>query len=504
MTLTLNNRTLSQPGVLPREAPNEPDIWWPGGDTCVLLNGDLENPVFKTLVNIPLPVIKVNGVAVYSLNAVVPNSIEYGQGCVMAPIGWSPLVTHRLPDWYLSGGVSEDALSTMDLSQYLGSWGPFPDPRITASGGSGRLFCSRVPGAIAASVEYNRQAGDVPLRDAAVRVAEQWQRACHLYTLSADTTAKPIWWDCDTWPDLLPYQGYSSSKGGPSTLYGAKRPPGVTWSSSGWSPDDPDHFAVDQSCLTAWLLDWPIAAANARCTMETGIATARREESTGGRGNGHLVRGLACFSLVDEARAFKLLSEQLTRNEARNVTGPGWIWPFVDRGNSTDNYHMPPSSVQWISDMLGYSADQNRNLARSASSFMVGINLLGYDLALRSPGFWESPLRTRLFAQMELDASHLLGPARSAAVDVDRREFRTPTDGGMWDDAAPPLYDLRTNRGDGGSKSVGPRFITPALAAYNSWKSSPELLAAISQMRALYGEWSTGSKWLEVWSMESL
>ncbi len=506
MTLQYGSRTLEAPGVLRREFPSGVDIWWPGGPTCVAINGDLDAPRFSAERQNE---IQIDGVLLQKLDTNAPDPVEYGQGLVMAPFGWDPPVENLLPDWYLVGGMPLSELHGLDLSQHLGAWGPFPDSRKTTSGGSPRLFTSRVPGAIAAHVELLN--GRAPrIRDAVLRVAEQWKRACHLYRLvpAPEAGFSLAWWDVYSDPELLPYQGYSASSGGPSTLYGAVRPAGVTWSSSGWPVDDPDHFAVDQSCLTSALLGWEVAAANAHCVMNTGIATARREESTGGRGNGHLIRGLASFALVDDgAHVFLLLEEQLGRNEDRNVIGPGWAWPFVDRGNSTDAYHMPPSSTQWIADLLGLDASQNRNLARSASSFMVGINALGYDLALRVPAFWGSDLRTRLFAQMELGASHLLRAARAPAVNVDSRRFGGPGDGTMWDDTAPPLYGLKTNRGDGGSKSVAPRFVTPALAAMAGRKDGhdeQELLLAISEIRSAYGNWDSGSRWLEVWPMESV
>jgi len=492
-----SDRTLTAPGVLRRESPGEADLWWPGGPTFAWINGDLDDPVQYA---VPSGLVEIDGVRTANLDLSDPANtanapIEYGCGRVFLVQGGDLPVVRGLPGWYTDGGYSSDQIPPTGLMQHTGEWGPMPDERDTKITGSGRLFASHVPGALACGLEWER--GGTPYSGAAVVwVAQQWKRGCHLYRLTSGD--EPTWWDADSDSDLLPYQGYGSLHGGPSTLYGAIRPDGVDWPRSGWGTCDPDHWSIDQSCLAAHLLDWPIAAAQARCNAETGLATARRETSTGGRGHGHLIRGFACFSMVDEARALQMVTEEVGRLEARNDTASG-PFPFYDRGNSTDAYHLSPNDVQWIVDLLGYTNDQRKELAKSASAFMVGI--VGCGCALAARAFAAHRVRERLFGQMELCAMFLHGPARELALDVDSRTYAMPGDGVAWDDVAPPRLDLKIRLADGGSKSVGPRFIVPALAAYYGFTGDERARSAALYYQTGYGVWGN---WLETWPMGSL
>lgn len=495
--ITFNGQSIDTPGIIRRATPNAPDLWWAGGDTVALMNGYLQLPVER----VSFGSIRMDGQSLEPIDpTLVGTSIEYGQIFVFAVPGYSPPAKRPLPDWYLNGGYELDNLPR--LTTYTQQWGPSPDPEVTSSGGSSRLFASRVPGAIATSTELLFGAR-VTMRAAVLRAAEQGKRACHLYRIKAreDGSLWPEFSNPKIDPDLLCYHGYDSTaptKGGPSTLYGSKKPAGVTWGETGWAPDDPDHFAQDQTILTAYMLEDDVFAAIAQNLVETGLHVATLEESTGGRGGWHLIRALACFTLINEARALVLLNDQLTRNEDRNVYGdfnPTVI--FEDRGNSTDSYHMPPSDTKWMADIIGLSSAQNTMLAKSASSFMVGIAVLACDLALRVPVIWtNSDLRTRLYTQMEIGTALLVGPAMYRAVNVQTKEFAWPSDGIMWDDVAPPLFGFQTWRAKGGSKSVGPRFIRPALAAGYSWLMKQEVKDAFEKVTAGYGIWPV---WLETW-----
>ncbi len=490
--LEYRGQTLSTPGVL---TVGSISIWWPGGPTAVIVNGDLHLPVQVVVFDPTEPVTIDNRpvVPVLDPSGTLPLMVDYGTGIVLAPHRWSPDPV-QAPVWYLQGGTTV-VPALADLQPLLDDWGPSPDPRKTNYTGSGRLMASRVPGAMANTLELQR-GGQTDMTAAVRWVAEQWQRGYHLYTLDGN---QPLWWTADDWPTLLPYQGYSNSHGGPSTLYGAVRPPGVTWDHSGWPAPDPDHFAIDQSCLAAWMLNWPVAAIDAGTAMETGIATARREESSGGRGHGHLIRGIATYAMINPVRAHAMMVEHLPRLEARNFG----VYVVLDKGNSTDASHMPPANVQWISDALNFDAAMNKQLAKSASSFMVGIVVLGCDLALRVPQFWaDADLRPRLWHQMELGTFMLVGPSRGFAINTESQTFGVPDDGVMWDDVAPAILGFSIQRAEGGSHSVAPRFIAPALAAYYVRTSDSRALEALRDVSTSYGLWT--QDWLEVWPMSAV
>lgn len=157
---------------------------------------------------------------------------------------------------------------------------------------------------------------------------------------------------------------------------------------------------------------------------------------------------------------------------------------------------MPPSKVQWLADITGVPS---KDLAKSAIAFMEGILGCALDLAMHA--FKDTPLFQRLYTQLELVASCIVTRHMGIALDVNKRIMSLPSDGVCWDDVAPAVKGCHLVRGDGGSRSVGPRFILPAVCAYFVRSGDNRALEAARFLEKEYGKWKNE---LECWPVGSV
>lgn len=513
---------IDRPGVIPGPEPGDPDMWWTGKE-WVALNGNLDRPI-----------------------ETITDAGPYGCGDIDNFSTWQGLPatpdSHVRLSRYLERGppVSEGPAVGPQLLDAAEWWGDLPDNPKTSETGSGRLFCNRVPGAVAALL-LARQGSTPPLASGRKWVSQQWHRGYHFYTLgmwvaSEDGTDNPRWFygharpdgcfDIKWWRsvnnnDWLPFQGYGSSAGGWSTLYSAKRPPGVTWNSSGAASPDGMHFAVDQSALYAAITGDEVAWADAFCCMETGFAQTRFEDPAGGRQYGHLLRGMAsCWmaaeslgKLTETAHYTHELDRLLTMLEARRHTGPVFMLPFLDWGKSDS--HVPASDVKWLSDLLGLGQEENKLLAKSATMFMVGIVAQGCLYMLEMvPHLLTKEQRTRLWQSAEVCLQAILYLGAAQAISISAKEPAFPNL--IWDDVVPcdqqglPPAMFGTLLGAGHSQSVAPRFIVPAFCTWLAMAEEPtqhytdKVRDLLARVNAAWGVWKPkGDKFrglLETWS----
>ena len=449
------------------------DAWWLGNEVIVT-NGHLQHPVHSVLLDNVW--ISTDGVGwLPSLDAA---SIEYGCGIVYDNgVTGQEAASAFLSD-YIDSGPSLDTAPLDALTQYVDTWGPWPDPAKTNATGSGRLFTDRVPGAVAATIL--RRNGHPWNAWAARRwVARQWQRGYHYYT-SLDSV-NSFWSHLDN-EEWICSQGYNRESGGWSDLWGHKRPPGVTWSSSGDATPDPQHFAVDQPALYAALTGSMAGALDAYCAVEACASVMPHEALPGGRGFGHYFRGMAVTAPVCTALGIsvghwpEMLEQALSRLESRNVHGERGSWACLDWGKSSEG-HLSQNDLESIAPFIEALGWTTKDAAKSANTWMSCVIVSGGDALLRFMDL-PQPLVKRIWIQLEIAASSVVYGSQAEAYDLDAGAMRKPAL--VWDDVSPGVKQqssLSNNdlpamiaSGDwsGWANGVGVRFcIAPLVAAYN-------------------------------------
>lgn len=448
------------------------------GDELLVTCGDLDNPVERVEwdrldveredkdVDPAPPVTDKDGV------------LEYGQGWLyrLTPLKLAPPEgCFAFLQSYLADGPPITTPPTW-VEDYLSHWGPWPDPNVTSSTGSGRLRLT-VPAAIACLLALHHgipERADAGLVQGQRWVARQWLRGCHFYRL---VDGKAAWWRHQDNPEWMCHQGYGKTKGGWSTLYSSKRPPGVTWVSSGDANCDPQHLAVDQSALFAALTGSKAAAIDALCAVEAAMSLFVHAYDPTGRSYGHMLRGLAvtyaaCKGIGIPCDHLIAYAERVVAGlEARNLHVQRGSWPCIDSGNYNDGGHLEEKHLEYLRPWLEPLGWTPKEAARSGNVWQAGIIAHGCAAALRymSP---EASLRKRLWPQMELAAAFIIFQGTAPAWDASGGYYRTPLPGRLWDDVAPGqlpgkqdlpvMFGWKESDADG----VGIRFVASGLLAY--------------------------------------
>lgn len=512
VAIQYQGRALSSPGVLPRESATQCDLWWPGGEVAALLNGRLPPDELRQAVTLTSPVTFVQQggsvVAATSPSAVCQAGQLLRVRCPAAP----PAVragdqTHNP---YLAGLTAP----TGDWwHPVMGGWGPAATLTPVSQGGSAALYAHRVVPVVAA-LWRSHQGLSTGLSDGERRAREEGLGGYHFYDLPSGAT-EPRWWQAAGSPHCL-FQGYGKQVGGWSTLYGATLPSNVSWPSSGLQCPEQDHAAVEVLAAYAAAAGDLVALAQARCALQSLRSSMARETSTGGRGLGHVLRGLAhtWAAAIQLGQPTEELSSMLDfvldEVEARRQYGPGGTFtPFVDRGTSVDAYHLSPGDVGWLVDLLvqhgaltdAQRPEATRQLARSCTTFMAGIVASGALSCLHLLGPALSDMQgARLWTTLETTVAWLCRFGGAMAV-VPPGALALPQ-GPLWDDVSPcdkaglPPVIAHLLLGKGHAASVAPRFIQPALLGYaallpkGQW--AEPALALSRRIRESWGPWKRG------------
>lgn len=513
-TVTCYGTTLRAPGVIPRPSPAEADIWWPGGDTVLAMNGRRTPATFA----VPVPHVMFDGVVLVPPPIVAP-VIEHGQSCRLRKPGAPP------PSFTVTGDHSGNpyiyGLSFVPPSLIPGSalgWGPAATLTPVTQGGSSALFGHRVVPAVAAIMRAHAGA-TTSLADGSRRLDEELLAGDLIYEIDP-ALPEPVWWSALAEPTLCLFQGYGASRGGwKKGIGGSVLPPTVTWPNSGLQCPEQDHAAIETMAAYAVLASDPIALANARAGMQSLVSSMSHETSTGGRGLGHALRCLCHVILAERQLGYPtsqwhpVLDFILDEIEKRRSVGPGETFtPFTDRGNSTDAYHLAPSDVSWLVDKLvgaGIITEAKRPevttlLAKSCTTFFAGILAAGAVSWLHLLPDWITPAqRTRLWAVMETTVQWLVvyggGPITIAPGVIEVPDYPLHDDVSTGDKVGLPVEVRDIWLGKGHPGSTAARFIQPALLGYlwvcdlaglgdNVWLRSRVRSLSLA-IRAKWGPW---------------
>lgn len=422
-----------------------------------------------------------------------PGYLEHGQGLLFpraAPI--APAVERWWWEAYLADGPPLGAGVPLEIIDRLTDWGPSPDPPVTSSTGSGRLFARRVPAGIAGLIAWRYGLTARLLQPGGwLETGRRWAAAQLLRGSGACWgedlgTAELYTWalsfkGVEKRPVM--HQGYTKSataKGGWHTFKGAATlPPGVTWEGSGLQVCDHLHLATDQCAVLAALTGSWAAAWSVFRDVEACVGLYATAPSDAGlRGAARLMQSIAVG--YEPCRAAGLpvahwpsvyVPWLLGLVEERNVHVQRGSFVGLDFGNSVDGGHLMPHHIEHLRPMLEGLGWTLQDAARSTTPWMTLQWASACDDLIRFVRPLDDETRQRAMVQIRVAGSSAVFQGQAPAYDVEKREMRSPTV--CWDDVAPGQRDGHTDLpsrlamgGEGNwASEVGIRFAVPGLLA---------------------------------------